>query len=85
MALFEKQQKGEEEMGVALSVEKMSIEEKFQTMETIWDDLCKKADSISSPPWHETVLNDREKAISNGADVFVDLHTAKKNIENSIA
>jgi len=37
-------------MGMSLSVEKMSIEEKFQTMETIWDDLCKKADSISSPP-----------------------------------
>jgi hypothetical protein len=85
MALFEKQQKGAEEMGISLSVEKMSIEEKFQTMETIWDDLCKKADSISSPPWHEKVLNDREKAISNGEDVFVDLHTAKKNIENSIA
>ena len=85
MALLEKRQKGEEEMGIALSVEKMSIEEKFQTMETIWDDLCKKADSISSPPWHEKVLNDREKAISNGDDVFVDLKTAKKNIENSIA
>lgn len=72
-------------MGIALSVEKMSIEEKFQTMETIWDDLCKKADSIPSPVWHEKVLNDREKAISNGDDVFVDLKTAKKNIENSIA
>jgi hypothetical protein len=85
MTMLEKQRKGEQEMGIALSVEKMSIEEKFQTMETIWDDLCKKADSISSPPWHEKVLNDREKAISNGEDVFVDLHTAKKNIENSIA
>ena len=72
-------------MGPALSVEKMSIEEKFQTMETIWDDLCKKADSISSPPWHEKVLNDRENRIIKGEDVFVDLHIAKKNIENSIA
>jgi hypothetical protein len=72
-------------MGVALSVDKMSIEEKFQTMETIWDDLCKKADSISSPPWHEKVLNDRENAISNGEDVFIDLPSAKKNIEKSIA
>jgi hypothetical protein len=85
MALFEKQQKGAEEMGMSLSVEKMSIEEKFQTMETIWDDLCKKADSISSPPWHEKILNDRENGISNGKDVFVDLNAAKKNIENSIA
>jgi Putative addiction module component. len=62
----------------------MSIEEKFQTMENIWDDLCKKADNISSPPWHEKVLNDRENAISNGYNVFVDLHSAKKNIENSL-
>jgi cell wall assembly regulator SMI1 len=77
-------QKGGEEMGVALSVDKMSIEEKIQTMENIWDDLCKKADSISSPPWHEKVLNDRENAISNGEDVFIDLHSAKKNIENSL-
>lgn len=72
-------------METAVSVEKMSIEEKFQTMETIWDDLCKKADSISSPPWHEKVLNDRESRIINGEDVFVDLYIAKKNIENSIA
>jgi hypothetical protein len=85
MALFEKQQKGAEEMGMSLSVEKMSIEEKFQTMETIWDDLCKKADSISSPPWHEKILNDRENGISNGEDVFIDLNTAKKTIEKSIA
>jgi len=85
MVLFERQQKGAEEMGMSLSVEKMSIEEKFQTMETIWDDLCKKADSISSPPWHEKILNDRENGISNGKDVFVDLNAAKKNIENSIA
>jgi hypothetical protein len=85
MALFEKQQKGAEEMGMSLSVKKMSIEEKFQTMETIWDDLCKKADSISSPPWHEKILNDRENGISNGEDVFIDLNTAKKTIEKSIA
>lgn len=71
-------------MGGALSVEKMSIEEKIQIMETIWDDLCKNADRISSPPWHEKVLNDRENRISNGEDVFDDWQSAKKKIENSI-
>ena len=72
-------------MGFALSVEKMSIEEKIQTMETIWDDLCKKADSILSPPWHEKVLNDRENEIINGEDVFIDWNNAKKKIEKSIS
>ena len=72
-------------MGFALSVEKMSIEEKIYTMETIWDDLCKNADSISSPAWHENVLNNRESGIRNGEEVFVDWNNAKKNIEKSIA
>lgn len=72
-------------MGFALSVEKMSIEEKIYTMETIWDDLCKNADSISSPAWHENVLNNRENGIRNGEEVFVDWNNAKKNIEKSIA
>lgn len=72
-------------MGVTLFLEKMSTEEKIQTMETIWDDLCKKADSISSPPWHEKVLNDREDGIKNGEDEFMDWNRAKKNIQNSIS
>jgi len=54
-------------------------------METIWDDLGKNADSISSPPWHEKVLNNRENGISNGEEVFIDWDTAKKNIEKSIS
>ncbi len=72
-------------MGVTLFLEKMSTEEKVQTMETIWDDLCKKADSISAPPWHEKVLNDRENGINNGEDEFVDWNSAKKSIQDSIA
>ena len=33
----------------------MSIEEKTRAMETIWDDLCKQADNITSPSWHKNV------------------------------
>ena len=72
-------------MRVTLSVEKMSIEEKIQTMETILDYLCNKADSISSPSWHAKVLNDRENGISHREDVFIDWNSAKKNIEDSIS
>ncbi|MBI2471378.1 MAG: addiction module protein [Planctomycetes bacterium] len=41
----------------------MSLEEKIRTMETIWDDLFRKADSISSPSWRENVLIEREERI----------------------
>ncbi|HDZ88427.1 MAG TPA: addiction module antitoxin RelB [Nitrospirae bacterium] len=72
-------------MEIILPLEKMSTEDKIKAMETIWDDLCKKADSISSPPWHEKVLEAREDGIENGDDEFVDWSTAKKNIQDSIS
>ena len=53
-------------------------------METIWDDLCKRADSISSPFWHEKVLHDREEGIKNGSNDFVEWDRAKKNIQDKI-
>jgi len=71
-------------MELTLPLEKMSIEEKIQTMETIWDDLCKKADSISSPTWHGKVLHDREERVKTGDEKFMDWEKAKKNIQDSI-
>ncbi len=49
MALLGKKKKGEAETGSALSVEKMSIDEKFQTMETINlnNQLDGKGDNVS--------------------------------------
>lgn len=72
-------------MEFALPLEKMSIEEKIRTMETIWDDLCRKADSISSPSWHEEVLNEREERIKRGGEGFIDWSSAKENIRNKIS
>jgi hypothetical protein len=69
-------------MAIHLPLESMSIEEKIQTMESIWEDLCTKADNLPSPPWHEQILNDREEGVKRGEDQFVDWETAKKNIRN---
>ena len=71
-------------MGAALLLDKMSTEEKIQTMESLWDDLCKKASNISSPIWHEKVLRDREYAVNNGTEEIIDWQTAKKQIQESI-
>ncbi len=72
-------------MAVTLPLDTMSVEEKLQTMESIWDDLCKKENSISSPPWHENILNEREEDLKRGEDQFVDWETAKNNIKNDIS
>jgi len=71
-------------MSVTIPLERMTLEEKLQTMETIWDDLCRKNADIASPSWHQDVLNEREKALQNGNETFTDWETAKKNIRNEV-
>ncbi len=72
-------------MGVTIPLEKMTTEEKIQTMETIWDDLCQKAESIPSPSWHKKVLQEREDRIKKGDEEFVDWNSAKKQIQDKIS
>ena len=72
-------------MDISLPLEKMSTEEKIRIMEAIWDDLCKKADSISSPSWHKNVLHKREEQIKNGDDEFIDWDKAKKQMRDSVS
>jgi len=72
-------------MQSTLNLEKMSLEEKIQTMESIWEDLCKTADKIISPPWHEKILLERENNLHSGADKYIDWKTAKKDIIKNIS
>ncbi len=72
-------------MEITLPLEKMSIEDKIRTMETIWDDLCQTAESIPSPSWHKDILDEREKAIENGEEEFIDWSEAKKQIQDKIS
>ncbi len=72
-------------MEITLPLKEMTIEEKIQAMEIIWDDLCKKAESLPSPAWHEQILSKREEKVKNGDEKFVDWQEAKKNIRNTIS
>ena len=67
-----------------LALEKMSVTEKIHVMESIWDDLCSRAESVASPPWHWDLLAEREAAVQRGEDEFEDWETAKRNIKKEI-
>ena len=72
-------------MAGTLPLDKMSLEEKLQAMESLWDDLCNKAGGISSPAWHEGVLAERLSMQERGEDQFEDWDAAKRNIKNKLA
>lgn len=71
-------------MAQSISLQDMSIEEKLEVMELIWDDLCDHAERLPSPDWHGGVLAEREIAIERGDDEFEEWETAKNKIDQSI-
>ena len=69
---------------VHIPLENMSVEEKLQAMESLWDDLCSQADGVPSPSWHQRELAGREAGEQRGDDRFEDWEAAKRKIAKEI-
>jgi hypothetical protein len=67
-----------------LQIDKMTVSEKLQAMELIWDDLCRTPEQIPSPGWHEEILHAREERILQGDARFSDWPEAKEKIRSSV-
>jgi len=65
---------------ITLPLDKMTVAEKLEVMELIWEDLAKNPNDIPSPEWHAEFLRGREEAIANGTDWFIDLDEAERLI-----
>jgi hypothetical protein len=72
-------------MSSTLPLKTMSVEEKLQAMEALWNDLCINAGDMPSPAWHENVLAGRQAAVERGEDTFEDWDTAKEKIKKTVA
>ncbi|MBM4328355.1 MAG: addiction module protein [Deltaproteobacteria bacterium] len=51
---------------VDLPLSKLTLAQKLDLMEAIWDDLTKHGEILESPDWHEQILEDREAALAAG-------------------
>jgi len=56
-------------------LDKMTVAEKLEAMEIIWNDLSQPPEDFSSPEWHKDVLLKREQARKNGEEKFSDWET----------
>jgi hypothetical protein len=61
-------------------LEKMSREEKLQTLEAIWADLSKNDSDVESPSWHGDVLKDTNARVTAGQERIEDWEGAKKEL-----
>ncbi len=63
-----------------LPLSEMSVEEKLQTMEALWQSLSADPAAIESPAWHEEELADRERKIASEETKFVEWERAKADV-----
>jgi putative addiction module component (TIGR02574 family) len=63
-----------------LPLKEMSIKDKVETMETLWESLSADPAAVESPDWHQDELRVRETRIESGDAKFVDWEKSKTNI-----
>lgn len=56
-----------------LKIKEMTVQERLQTMEEIWDSLLHEDIEIESPQWHEDILKERRKKLEQGKTEFISL------------
>ncbi len=65
---------------VSLPIEEMTIEEKLQTMEALWADLCRDEEMLPVHRWQKDVLDERAQLIEEGKARFINWEQAKTEI-----
>ena len=58
-------------------IKKMSVIERLQAMEELWDSLCREENEIESLEWHKEILESRKKKIKSEEAEFISLADLK--------
>lgn len=53
-------------MSVDIQIETMSVAEKVQLLESVWQSLCAHPCDVRSPEWHREVLDERRRRLEDG-------------------
>ena len=65
-------------------LDQMTLPEKLQLMEALWDDLTRKRDDLPSPEWHGDVLAECDRRAQSGEETFSDWEAAKADIRRRV-
>jgi hypothetical protein len=62
------------------TIQAMSLTEKVETMERLWDSISHAGKEPESPVWHEQVVRERQQRYRSGEGETVSLSELKKQI-----
>lgn len=64
----------------AAQIEAMSVAERLQAIEQLWDSLGRQPEPIESPRWHAEVLEQRRKRAEAGEARFLTLEQLRDRL-----
>lgn len=62
---------------IIAEISKMSLQDRLQIMEALWDSLTHDQVEIKPPEWHKDILTERGEKIKNGKASFISLDELK--------
>lgn len=71
-------------MQAVAELKQMTVREKIQLMEALWDDLCGAEETIPVADWHRALLDERQRQVAGGEAKFIDWDAAKERITKRI-
>ena len=70
---------------VELPLAELTLAQKLDLIETLWDDIIKDEKALESPSWHQDVLRDRQKALEAGKASVRNWEEAKERIRRNVS
>lgn len=64
-------------------IDRMSVAERLQAMDQLWDSLNRSGNEIPSPDWHQDVLADRKARALRGEAKFLTLAELRSRLRSS--
>lgn len=68
------------DMKLEIPLDSMTVAEKIEAMETLWQDLSKNSPDEVIPAWHQEILDERAAEVANGTAEFLEWEDVKKNL-----
>ncbi len=68
-----------------LPLKDMTLQEKLEAMESLWEDLVRTPEAIESPAWHKELLDERLRDLQEGKSEFIDWETAKATLSKKLS
>ncbi len=64
-------------------IERMSVEERLQAIELLWDSIARLGDPVRSPAWHGEVLSTRRAKVEEGEGQFLSMADLRDRLKPS--